>query len=36
LPDVDAVAGFKLRFSSKSNATSEHMYVDDIKITGYE
>ena len=36
LPDIAAVASFKLRFSSKSNATSEHMYVDDVKLTGYQ
>lgn len=34
LPDAAAVANFKLRFSSRSNRTNEHMYVDDIKLTG--
>jgi hypothetical protein len=35
LPDVSAVSTFKLRFSSKSNKTNEHVYIDDIKIQGY-
>ena len=35
LSDVDAVSTFKLRFSSKSNKTNEHVFVDDIKIQGY-
>lgn len=34
LPDIDAVSTFMLRFSSNSNRTNEHMYVDDIKIYG--
>jgi len=34
LPNGDAVSGFMLRFSSKSSAPNEHMYVDDIKIIG--
>lgn len=34
LPNEAAVSNFKLRFSSRSNATNEHMYVDDIKLTG--
>ena len=35
LPDGDAVATFVLRFSSLSNGGNEHMYVDDILVTGY-
>jgi hypothetical protein len=36
LPDVSAVSNFKLRFSSKSNSTNEHIYFDDVKLTGYQ
>jgi len=34
IPDVSAVANFKLRFTSKSSRANEHMYVDDAKLTG--
>lgn len=34
LPNIDAVSTFMIRFSSKSNANNENMYVDDITFTG--
>lgn len=34
LPDSACVANFKLRFSAKMSRTDEHMYFDDILITG--
>lgn len=34
LPDVDATSSFVLRFSSRSTATGEHIYIDDIRLTG--
>jgi len=33
LPEAAAVSNFKLRFSSKSSSSNEHMYVDDVRIT---
>jgi len=36
LPDAGAISNFKLRFSSKSSKTKEHMHVDDINISGYQ
>ena len=34
LPDADGVANFKLRFSAKMGSPNEHMYVDDVMVTG--
>jgi hypothetical protein len=35
LPNGDAVAIFILRYSARCNRANEHMYVDDIVISGY-
>jgi Tfp pilus assembly protein PilV len=35
LPDIDATSTFVLRFAGDCNRTDEHIYIDDIVITGY-
>ncbi|HJH26924.1 MAG TPA: hypothetical protein C5S37_09195, partial [Methanophagales archaeon] len=34
LPDAACVANFKFRFSAKISGTTEHIYVDDVMVTG--
>ena len=34
LPDAACVATFKLRFSAKMSASKEHIYIDDVMVTG--
>ena len=34
LPDANCTANFKLRFSAKMGSPNEHMYVDDVMVTG--
>jgi len=36
LPNASVASTFMLRFSSRSSRTNEHIYIDDVKLVGYE